>query len=94
KMAAGVGATHLYFVLTAPFLGGCWSLAHRASIARRDKVLAYAEEVIGSRTLAEEWFARRAIGLADRSPCSLVACPSGYESVIEYLFRIDRGVYC
>jgi len=93
-MSARFYGEHLSFERAIPFLGGCWSLAHQAFRGRRDKVLTYAEQVLGNRRLAEKWFARRAIGLGGHSPCSLMAGPQGYELVMEHLQRMDHGVYC
>lgn len=93
-MAAGVDAESFGFERAGPCLGGCWSLAHQVFRDRRIKVLTYAGEVLGNRRLAEEWFARGAIGLGHRSPCSLLAHLRGYELVMEHLQRLDYGVYC
>lgn len=93
-MAARFYDESLSFELAAPILGGCWSLLHQVFRDRSEKVLTYAGEVLGNRRLAEEWFAREAVGLGNRSPCSLLARQQGYELVMEHLLRLDHGVHC
>ncbi|HDS1779741.1 TPA: hypothetical protein QEM49_004301 [Pseudomonas putida] len=94
KMAAGVGTERFCFKRIAPAFGGCWTLAYQVFRSVSEQVLAYAEVVLGNRGLAEEWFAKRALGLGHCSPCSLLALPGGYELVMEHLQRLDHGVYC
>ncbi|EKT4453656.1 hypothetical protein C6A77_13170 [Pseudomonas sp. AFG_SD02_1510_Pfu_092] len=93
-MTAGMATKPRHFELGAYLLGGCWSPAHQVFMWRRSRVLLSAEEVLGNRCLAENWFVKRAIGLDCRSPCSLLAELQGYELVMEHLQRLEHGVYC
>ena len=64
--------------------GRTWKLA---------EILAKATEVLGSRTEAEQWLERPAIGLNQRRPIDLLATPTGVEMVESFLERLDYGVY-
>lgn len=57
------------------------------------EVLEKAQEVFGNRALAEEWMTRPALGLDGESPIDLLSNPVGYELVIDFLNRLDYGVY-
>jgi putative toxin-antitoxin system antitoxin component (TIGR02293 family) len=57
------------------------------------EILAKATAVLGSRTEAEQWLERPAIGLDQRRPIDLLATTAGVEIVENYLERIEYGVY-
>lgn len=57
------------------------------------EVLEKAQEVFGTRALAEEWMARPALGLDGEAPIDLLSNPVGYELVTDFLNRLDYGVY-
>jgi putative toxin-antitoxin system antitoxin component (TIGR02293 family) len=57
------------------------------------EILAKATEVLGSRSAAEEWLERPAIGLDRRRPIDLLTTAAGVEIVENYLERIEYGVY-
>jgi len=57
------------------------------------EILAKATSVLGSRTEAEQWLERPAIGLEQRRPIDLLATTAGVEIVENYLERIAYGVY-
>lgn len=56
-------------------------------------LIAQAEDALGSRAAALEWFARPALALDGRTPLSLLETPAGQELVRQALIRIDQGVY-
>ncbi|MCY1454309.1 putative toxin-antitoxin system antitoxin component [compost metagenome] len=57
------------------------------------EVLEKAQEVFGTRALAEEWMTRPALGLDGESPIDLLSNPVGSELVTAFLNRLDYGVY-
>ncbi|PSS49522.1 toxin-antitoxin system antitoxin component [Pseudomonas sp. BBP2017] len=57
------------------------------------EVLEKAQEVFGTRALAEAWMTRPALGLDGESPIDLLSNPVGYELVSDFLNRLDYGVY-
>ena len=57
------------------------------------EILARATAVFGSRSEAEQWLERPAIGLDQNRPIDLVATAAGVEIVENYLERIEYGVY-
>ena len=57
------------------------------------EILAKATAVLGSRTEAERWLDRPAIGLDHRRPIDLLATTAGVEIVENHLERIEHGVY-
>jgi putative toxin-antitoxin system antitoxin component (TIGR02293 family) len=57
------------------------------------EILAKATAVLGSRTEAEQWLERPAIGLDQRRPIDLLATAAGVEIVENYLERLEYGVY-
>ena len=57
-------------------------------------ILSQATEILGSRSLAAQWFNKPARGLDYRPPCSVVTDEHGYRLVRDYLERIEYGVYC
>ncbi len=57
------------------------------------EILAKATAVLGSRTEAEQWLERPAIGLDQRRPIDLLATTAGVEIVENHLERIEYGVY-
>ncbi|MBH3426872.1 DUF2384 domain-containing protein [Pseudomonas alkylphenolica] len=52
-----------------------------------------AEEALGSAKLAKIWFTQPAYGLGQLSPCKLLETHRGYESVRDFLVRLEHGVY-
>lgn len=71
----------------------CLSRRHQAYLVRRDIILTYAVEVLGSRDLAVQWFTKPAGGLDYRPPCRVIADDQGFHLVNDYLCRIEYGVY-
>lgn len=71
----------------------CWTSGHGAFLARRQRILQKATEVLGSRGIAELWLIRPAIGLGYFAPCSLLAQYESYTQVCDLLFRLEYGVY-
>jgi putative toxin-antitoxin system antitoxin component (TIGR02293 family) len=57
------------------------------------EILAKATAILGSRTEAEQWLERPAIGLDQRRPVDLLATTAGVEIVENHLERIEYGVY-
>ena len=57
------------------------------------EILARATAVLGSRTEAEQWLERPAIGLDQRRPIDLLATAAGVEIVENHLERLEYGVY-
>ncbi|MFI4986135.1 MAG: antitoxin Xre/MbcA/ParS toxin-binding domain-containing protein [Alphaproteobacteria bacterium] len=57
------------------------------------EILAKATAVLGSRTEAEQWLERPAIGLEQRRPIDLLATTAGVETVENHLERLEYGVY-
>jgi len=57
------------------------------------EILEKAVEVFGSRTEAEQFLERPAIGLNQHRPIDLLATPAGVELVETHLERIKHGVY-
>jgi len=57
------------------------------------EVLEKAQEVFGTRALAEDWMTRPALGLDGEAPIDLLSNPVGYELVSDFLNRLDYGVY-
>jgi putative toxin-antitoxin system antitoxin component (TIGR02293 family) len=57
------------------------------------EILAKATAVLGSRTEAEQWLERPAIGLNQHRPIDLLATTAGVEIVENHLERIEYGVY-
>ena len=57
------------------------------------EIVARAAAVFGSRSEAEQWLERPAIGLDQNRPIDLLATTAGVEIVENYLERIEYGVY-
>ena len=57
------------------------------------EILAKATAVLGSRTEAEQWLERPAIGLDQRRPIDLLATTAGIEIVENHLDRLEYGIY-
>ena len=57
------------------------------------EIVARAAAVFGSRSEAEQWLERPAIGLDQYRPIDLLATAAGVEIVENYLERIEYGVY-
>lgn len=73
---------------------GCWGVGQRYYEWRKAWILSEAQRVLGRRTLATRWMCEEALGLGRISPCTLLASPSGFEQVQDFLLRIEHGVYC
>jgi putative toxin-antitoxin system antitoxin component (TIGR02293 family) len=67
--------------------------AANAQQAGHAEILTRATSVFGSRTAAEAWLARPAVGLDQRRPVDLLTTPAGVELVESFLGRIEYGVY-
>ena len=70
--------------LTVEQAGRLWQLA---------EVLARATRATGSQEAAERWLEHPAIGLDRKCPIDLLTTPTGVRMVVEYLGRIEYGVY-
>ncbi|WP_419737518.1 antitoxin Xre/MbcA/ParS toxin-binding domain-containing protein [Pseudomonas sp. COR18] len=57
-------------------------------------ILAKATETLGSRDISTQWFNKPSRGLNYRSPCNVVTDDQGLQQVLDYLARIEFGVYC
>ncbi|RMR02635.1 Toxin-antitoxin system antitoxin component, family [Pseudomonas savastanoi pv. glycinea] len=57
------------------------------------EALERAQEVFGTRQLAENWMTKPARGLDGESPIDLLSNPVGYELVTDFLHRIEYGIY-
>ena len=60
---------------------------------RLDLILARATALLGSRSEAERWLERPAIGLDRRRPIDLLSTTAGVELVENHLERLEYGVY-
>ncbi|WP_181005317.1 antitoxin Xre/MbcA/ParS toxin-binding domain-containing protein [Pseudomonas putida] len=60
---------------------------------RREQILMTAEQVLGNSELAEAWLTKQAIGLSWRLPGMLLETDQGYTEVVDFLTRLDYGVY-
>jgi putative toxin-antitoxin system antitoxin component (TIGR02293 family) len=56
-------------------------------------ILAKAVLVFGSRDAAKQWFAAPAIGLDQQRPGDLITTPAGAATVMDFLERLEHGVY-
>ncbi len=56
-------------------------------------IVAQASRVFGSKEEAELWLERPAPPLGDQKPIELVRTPPGVHLVMQYLTRIEYGVY-
>lgn len=61
--------------------------------SRYAEVKRRAGEVFGSQEKATRWLSERALGLGGRRPIELLASSEGYEQVLDFLTRIEFGVY-
>lgn len=52
-----------------------------------------AEAVFSSQEKARRWLSERALGLGRRRPVDLLVSSEGYEQVLDFLTRIEFGVY-
>lgn len=57
------------------------------------EVLEKAQAVFGTRSLAEDWMIKPALGLDGETPIDLLSNPVGYELVTDFLHRLEYGVY-
>ena len=57
------------------------------------RVLAMAAEIFGSRQAAEAWLSKPALGLDWQRPVDLLATEPGSQIVVDFLVRLDYGVY-
>lgn len=74
-------------------LDGCLTQGYRCKASRQKQALSYASKVFGSRESAIRWWNKPASGLYKRSPCSLVSNHVGYVLVMDFLTRLEYGVY-
>ncbi|MBE0497344.1 MAG: DUF2384 domain-containing protein [Campylobacterales bacterium] len=58
-----------------------------------NKIIARAEEVIGSRAGAVKWLRSKQPALGNRIPLELISTSEGAEAVSDLLGRIEYGVY-
>jgi putative toxin-antitoxin system antitoxin component (TIGR02293 family) len=72
---------------------GCWKPTHQCIVARMGQISSEASRVLGGPKRAADWLTRPAYGLNWRHPCEVVADPDGYQRVMDYLGRIEYGVY-
>lgn len=61
--------------------------------ARYAEVKRRAEAVFSSPEKANRWLSERALGLGGRRPVELLVTSEGYEQVLDFLTRIEFGVY-
>lgn len=57
------------------------------------ETIALAQDVFGSREEAERWLQREAMGLDGHRPIDLLATPQGASMVLQFLERLQYGVY-
>ena len=57
------------------------------------ELLSLAEDILGSKESAENWFLKPAIGLNRKRPIDLISTAPGRELVETYLQQISMGVY-
>lgn len=72
----------------------CLNRHYLAYQERREMILAKAAVTLGNRDISTQWFNKPARGLNYRSPCSVVTDDQGLQQVVDYLARIEFGVYC
>lgn len=73
--------------------GSRLGLRHSDTAMALIEVTSLAEQVLGTRSLAERWLAQPAIALEGRCPLDLVSSYPGIEAIKELLTRIEYGVY-
>lgn len=62
-------------------------------VSTSHELLAKAQQVLGGREEAEDWFYRAAIGLGSRRPVDVAATLEGAAIVRTLLNRMERNVY-
>lgn len=50
--------------------------------------------VLGNSNLAHQWLVQEAWGLGRRVPRCVASTPDGFLHLVDFLYRIDHGVYC
>jgi len=63
------------------------------AVASRQKILAQAVEVFGSRASANAWFRRPAMALEQRTPASMLTSEHGRGAVRTLLIQLEHCVY-
>lgn len=59
----------------------------------RSEIMKTAIRVFGQYSIAKRWLIEPALGLGHVAPCALLSTHSGYETVHDYLVRLQYGVY-
>lgn len=57
------------------------------------EAIARAQDVFGDREEAQRWLLKKAMGLDGRRPIDLLATPQGANLVMQFLERLEYGVY-
>ncbi len=57
------------------------------------EAIARAQDVFGDREEAQRWLLKKAMGLDGRRPIELLATPQGADLVMQFLERLEYGVY-
>lgn len=63
------------------------------AVATRQKILAKAIEVFGSRESANTWFKRPEMALDQRTPASMLTSEHGRKAVSTLLIQLEHCVY-
>ena len=58
-----------------------------------EKIVAFAEQVLGNNKLAYQWLRTPQVGLGNRIPLELLRTESGLREVEDLLGRIEYGVF-
>lgn len=72
---------------------GCLTIEFCSEASRQKQALSYASKVFGSRESAIRWWSKSGLGLYKRPPCSLMSNRAGYVLVMDFLARLEYGVY-
>jgi uncharacterized protein (DUF2384 family) len=64
------------------------AFSDRESIIRKK-----AESVLGSKQLADDWMTKPALGLNRKCPLDMLGSLYDFYSALEFLERMERGVY-
>ncbi len=67
--------------------------AQTMAVASRQKILAQAFEVFGSREAGHAWLRRPAMALDQRTPASMLISEHGREAVRTLLIQLEHCVY-
>lgn len=60
---------------------------------KRERILAKATNILGSKEAAESWMSRPAMGLDQQRPLDLLLTEVGTEVVEDFLTRLEYNVY-